>query len=130
MALAYLRVNARMTNSDYRRLNNTTTVGATRELRGLVDLGLIEMHGTRRWAYYTLAEEIETEQEFEDRPARLVLDYVAKHGSITNQECRDLLGWEDKKRDRDRAYRLLKRLVREGKLRQEGQGRWTRYTRL
>ncbi|MEA3310026.1 MAG: ATP-binding protein, partial [Chloroflexota bacterium] len=61
MALAYLRANARMTNSDYRRLNNTSTVEATRELRDLVDLRLIEMHGTRRWAYYTLVKNIETE---------------------------------------------------------------------
>jgi len=54
MGLAYLRANRSLTNSDYRRLNNTTTVEATRDLRDLVDLDLIEMHGTRRWAYYTL----------------------------------------------------------------------------
>ena len=53
-ALAYLRTNWRLTNSDYRRLNNTATVEATQELRDLADLGRIEMHGTRRWAYYTL----------------------------------------------------------------------------
>jgi len=94
----------------------------------LVDLGLSEMHGTRRWAYYTLAEEIEARREIEDHTTRLVLSYVGKHGSITNRECRELLGWGGEKRGM--AYRLLKKLVREGKLRQEGQGRWTRYTRV
>jgi len=128
MALAYLRTNPRMTNSHYRRLNNTSTVEATRELRALVDLRLIEMHGTRRWAYYTLTKKLKTKQEIADHPADLILRYVDEHGSITNQECRELLGWEEEKRPM--AYRLLKRLVREGKLGQEGQGRWTRYTRL
>ena len=128
MALAYLRVNPRMTNSEYRRLNNTTTVEATRELRELVELNLIQMYGTRRWAYYVLAEGIEAEHKPEDRPTRLVLGYVDKHGSITNRECRDLLGWKERKRDK--AYRLLKRLVREGELRKVGQGRWARYTRV
>ena len=128
MALAYLRVNPRMANNDYRRLNNTTTVEATRELRGLVDLELIEMHGTRRWAYYTLVVEAGVELEPADRLARLVLDYVREHGSITNRECRDLLGWKEKKRGK--AYRLLSRLVREGKLRREGHGRGTRYAHL
>jgi ATP-dependent DNA helicase RecG len=128
IALAYLRTNPRMTNSDYRRLNNTSTVEATRELRELVDLGLVEMHGTRRWAYYTLVEKIDARREIEDQPTRLILSYLDEHGSITNRECRELFGWEEEKRGM--AYRLLKRLVREGRLRQDGQGRWTRYTRV
>ncbi len=127
MALAYLRVNPRMTNSDYRRLNNTTTVEATRELRELVDLRLIEMHGTRRWAYYTLAARMEVEREPEDRPTRLVLDYVDQYGSITNRECRELLGWEKEKRGK--SYRLLRNLVQAGKLRKKGRGRGTHYAR-
>jgi ATP-dependent DNA helicase RecG len=92
MALAYLRVNPRITNSDYRRLNNTTTVEATRELRDLVDLRLIEMHGTRRWAYYTLAEGIQREVSRRtdyadlDLNARQVkaMQYLKKHGEITS----------------------------------------------
>ncbi len=128
MALAYLRINPRMTNSDYRRLNNTTTVEATRDLRDLVDLGLMEMHGTRRWAYYTLAAGMEVEREPEERPARLVLDYVDQHGSITNRECRELFGWGEE--ERGKAYRLLRRLVQKGELRNKGQGRGTYYTRL
>lgn len=128
MALAYLQVNSRMTNSDYRRLNNVTTVEATRELRRLVDLELISMHGTRRWANYSLKKETRVEQEAIDHLTRSVLDYVREHGSITNRACRDLLGWKDE--ERGKAFRLLSRLVREGKLCREGYGRSTRYTRL
>ncbi|MFO7917286.1 MAG: ATP-binding protein [Anaerolineae bacterium] len=99
MALAYLRVNSRMTNSDYRRLNNTTTVEATRDLRGLVDEGLIQMHGTRRWAYYTLREGTEREapeqMDYTDlgltnRQVR-AMRYLEEHGEITSSiYCRDI----------------------------------------
>jgi len=127
MALAYLRTNRRLTNSDYRRLNNTTTVDATQELRALLDLGLVEMHGTRRWAYYTLADEMEPRRPVWTRPARLVVEYVDEHGTITNRECRDLLGWEED--ERGKAYRLLKSLVDQGELQSIGRGRGTHYTR-
>ncbi|MEA3399604.1 MAG: ATP-binding protein [Armatimonadota bacterium] len=55
MALAYLRLHGRMANRDFQRINSVGGPTATRELRGLVDVGIIEMHGTRGGAYYTLA---------------------------------------------------------------------------
>jgi len=53
LALAYLRVNVQMTNADYRRLHHgaVETVEATRELRGLVETGLVEMHGIRMCSF-------------------------------------------------------------------------------
>ena len=92
MALAYLRTNPSLTNSDYRRLNNTSTVEAMQELRELVDLELIEMHGTRRWANYTLLAriEIETPQQVtyatRDLNARQMkaMRYLKKHREITS----------------------------------------------
>ena len=92
MAMVYLRTNPRMTNSDYRRLNNTTTVDATRELRELVDLRLIEMRGTRRWAYYILVEGVGRESSRQIAYADLGLNtrqvkamqYLEKHGEITS----------------------------------------------
>ena len=134
LALAYLRVNMQMTNADYRRLHHGTveTVEATRELRGLVGTGLVEMHGARRWAYYTLSEEILPRVQppllLAMSDEERILAYVQEHGSITNQQCRELLGWTES--DRYRAKRLLLKLVKEGNLQIAGKGRWARYERL
>lgn len=105
------------------------TVEATRELRGLVETGLVEMHGTRRWAYYTLSEATPRQVQLALPEAmsdeEKVLAYVREHGSITNAQCRYLLGWAEQ--DRHRAKRLLVRLVNKSKLRPTGKGRWIRY---
>ena len=134
MALAYLRVNLQITNADYRRLHHgaVETVEATRELRGLVETGLVEMHGIRRWAYYTLSEEVlprvQPPLPLAISNEERILAYVQEHDSITNKECRDLLGWTE--HDRYKTKRLLLKLVNEGKLRLAGKGRWTRYEQL
>jgi len=134
LALAYLRVNVQMTNAVYRRLHHGTveTVEATRELRGLVETGLVEMHGTRRWAYYTLSEEVLPRMQpplpLAMSDEEKIMAYVREYGSITNKKCRELLGWTES--DRYRAKRLLLKLVKEGKLGLAGRGRWTRYERL
>jgi len=99
-----------MTNSDYRRLNNTTTVEATRELRGLVDPGLIEMHGTRRWAYYTMNVPMRPHEAPPMSDEERVLAYLREHGAITNSECRELLGLGD---DERRARYVLSKMVKQ-----------------
>jgi predicted HTH transcriptional regulator len=124
MALAYLRVNPRMTNSDYRRLNNTTTVEATRDLRELVDLGLIEMHGTRRWAYYTLSVQPQPREVPLMSNEERILAYLQEHETITNSECRELLGLGD---DERRARYVLSKMVKQGLIRKVGEKRWARY---
>ena len=129
MALAYLRVNVQMTNADYRRLHHGTveTVEATRELRGLVETGLVEMHGIRRWAYYTLSEEVlprvQPPLPLAMSDEERILAYVEQHGSINNAECRELLDIESYKK----AGALLQKLRDAGKLRQIGTKRWARY---
>jgi ATP-dependent DNA helicase RecG len=129
LALAYLRVNVRMTNADYRRLHHgmVETVEATRELRGLVETGLAEMHGTRRWAYYSLSEAtpLQVQLTLPDgmSDGEKISAYVREHGSITNAECRELLGIES----RHRVTRLLGKLVDIGQIRQVGTGKGTRY---
>jgi len=132
MALAYLRVNPRATNSEYRRLNNTTTVEATRDLRGLVDLGLIEMHGTRRWAYYTLTKGIEREVSQRtdyadiDLNARQVkaMQYLEKHGEITSAIYCEGIAPRISQR---MARKDLKDLVERGMVIRVGHTRGTRY---
>jgi len=124
MALVYLRDNERMTNSDYRRLNNVyDTAQATRELRELVETGLVRMHGTRRWAYYTLAVEAAPPPPIKLEPEEeQILAYIKKKGSISRGECQDLLNVSP-----TRAAYLLKRLRNKGMLRMEGTRRWARY---
>jgi ATP-dependent DNA helicase RecG len=125
-ALVFLRPNDRMTNADYRRLNNVyDTTQATRELRELVSTGLVEMHDSRRWAYYTLAEQAKGLSE--TPPVRSdeqrVLEYVRHHGDIGRSECAGLLGTT-----LDQASYILGRLRDRGTLRMMGRKRWARYT--
>ncbi len=124
MALVYLRHNEGMTNNDYQRLNHVDSVTATRELRNLTDYGLVDLHGTRRWAYYTLnvpveAPLLQTELETDEEK---ILAYVRKHGSINNTECRDLFAVS-----LQQASYLLKKMQKKGALRREGVRRWARY---
>ncbi|MBC8263083.1 MAG: putative DNA binding domain-containing protein [Anaerolineales bacterium] len=99
-------------------------------LAGMVREGLLERVGAGKAAVYQLtvevAEQIEvsllgqllTPAEQETR----VLEYVREQGEITNRECQRLCGLT-----RHQARHLLARLVEAGRLKQIGQGRWTRY---
>lgn len=132
MALAYLRANSRMTNSDYRRLNNTSTVESTRDLREMVDLELIEMHGTRRWAHYTLAESDESETpkqktyvdlELNARQMR-AMQYLEEHGEITSSLYCEEIAPDITQRT---ARKDLKGLMELGLVIRIGRTRGTRY---
>jgi len=126
-ALVYLRHNDRMTNSDYRRLNNVSdTTQATRELRELVDRDLVVMHSTRRWATYALSP---TLGKVHPEPAigeeeLAVLQYVRQYGSIARSECADLLGCSP-----EHATYVLQRMRSSNLIRiqEPGKRRWTRY---
>jgi ATP-dependent DNA helicase RecG len=122
LALVYLRHNRQITNGDYRRLNHVDSVTANRELRGLVQSGLIEQHSTRRWAYYTLNVPAQLKPLKLETAEDKILEYVRKNGSISNAECRELLGVES-----SRAWYLLKNLCQQGTLKRQGNKRWSRY---
>lgn len=123
LALVYLRHNERITNSDYQRLNHVDSVTANRELRGIVQSGLIDLHSTRRWAYYTpnVPAEVKVSQPVQTDEEKILV-YVRNHGSINNAECRNLLhvGMQ-------RASHLLKKMHMRGSLVREGEHRWARY---
>ena len=123
LALVYLRYNEQITNHDYQRLNQVDSLTAGRELRGLVQTGLIEQQSARRWTYYTLNVPRELPGQVpaipdEDR----ILAYVREKGSIGSSECQALLGVEHK-----RAWYLLKKLSDRGVLTPQGTGRGRRY---
>jgi ATP-dependent DNA helicase RecG len=126
LALAYLHHHNHMTNSEYQRLNHVDSVTANRELHSLVQLKLVDQHGTRRWAYYTL--KIPTEVEVGVPPQtdeEKILAYVKKYGSIDNSKCRDLLLV-----NMQRSSYLLKKMYKRGLLIRDGKRRWVVYRLL
>jgi ATP-dependent DNA helicase RecG len=126
LALLYLRGNERMTNSDYRRLHRVDSRVAARELQELVTLGAVEMRGVRGGSHYVLALPAMMPQpggKPADREVEEILAFVRREGSITNGQCRELLGIAS----RERVRRLLGRLVDEGRLERVGQRRGARY---
>ena len=125
LALVYLRQqgNQEMTNGDYRRLNHVDPLVAGQELRGLADAGLVEQLGVGRWTSYRLNVSGELPETLEPRTEEdKILAYVRREGSITNGQCRQLLGV-----DEPRAYYLLKKLCDSRRLKPLGIGKARRY---
>ena len=123
LALVYLRQHQQINNSDYRRLNRVDSTLAGQELRGLVDADVIDQEGVGRWTRYRLkvSPELPEQREPQTDEDRIVA-HVRETGSITNAECRALLGVDD-----TRAYYLLKKLCDAGRLKPEGKGKWRHY---
>jgi len=125
MALVYLRQNQRMTNSDYRRLNNVQdTLQATRELGELADLGMTTMHGAKRGAFYALSPTLQPigPRRVATPEEAKVLVHVRQHGSIARRECISILGTTP-----GHASYLLNRMCKRGELVMIGKRRWARY---
>lgn len=123
LALVYLRQHQQLNNGDYRRLNRVGPTLAGQDLRGLVDAELIAQEGIGQWTHYRLqvAPELPAQREPQTDKDRIVA-YVRQTGSITNPQCRELLGVDD-----TRAYYLLKKLRDTGRLKPEGKGKWRKY---
>lgn len=85
-------------------------------LRRLRDVGLLEQHGLRGGAYYTLGS------LGPSRSSQQVVLAAAAEGPVTNARVRELTGL-----DRVAARSLLRRLVVEGFLTQHGERRGTTY---
>ena len=124
VALGYSHREGHLTHADYRRLNpGLDSSEVTRHLAGLVQQGLLQQHGTKRWTTYTL-----TTGTVPAPPAGLkpeekdIVDYVRTNGSITRGQCAALLRMEP-----TRATYLLQTLRQRGVLRQEGGRRWAHY---
>jgi predicted HTH transcriptional regulator len=112
-----------MTNSDYRRLNHVDSVTANWELRGLVQAGLVEQNGTRRWAYYSLnipseAKVLSPPQADEEQ----ILTYVRERGFIKRSDCQQLLGISP-----IQARYVLQQMREKGLLRLQGSRKGARY---
>lgn len=100
----------------------------------LVESGMLEAVGTGKGRYYTLSVQVyrrnKTTAEYirqrgisEVRNPEMIIELAAKNdGKITRADVIELL-----KIDENRAYRALKDLVSQEKLRQEGKGRYSYY---
>lgn len=100
----------------------------------LVESGMLEAVGTGKGRYYTLSVQVyrrnKTTAEYvrqrgisEVRHPEMIIELAAKNdGKITRSDVIELL-----KIDENRAYRALKDLVSQGKLRPEGKGRYSYY---
>lgn len=106
----------RVTNARARDILGVDSVEARTRLGRLRDAGLLIQHGTRGRAYYTLGV-IGPDRSLEE----VVLE-AASAGSLTNTAVRDLTSL-----DRYQAGQLLRRLVSEGRLVQQGERRGTTY---
>jgi ATP-dependent DNA helicase RecG len=122
VALAYLRRNDNLSNSDYRRLNHVDTGTATKDLRGLVHSGLCVQHGSGRWTNYCLSPSALLSNPVVETDEERILAYVRERGAITNLETQTLLAIPPR-----RAKTILTGMRRRGLLRLEGTGRWSVY---
>ncbi|MHC1733444.1 MAG: ATP-binding protein [Bacteroidales bacterium] len=130
-ALAYLHKHEQMTNGEYCRLNSVDSVSATKDLKGLVDSGLVEMHGTRRWAFYQLLN-IESRQKtflnYEEsvlnHRQKAVMQYLSQNNKITVSEFIHLTGDTISERT---AQRDLNDLEGKKLIVRMGQGKNTQY---
>lgn len=105
-----------ITNSRARDLLGADSVVTRNRLQKLRDAGLLVQHGQRGRAYYTLGA-LGPGASIE----KVLLD-AAKQGPLTNARARELTGL-----DRTAVTNSLRRLVKEGRLIQEGQRRGTSY---
>ncbi len=121
LALVYMRRHGHIANRDHQRLSFVDGRSATKDLRNLVDQGLIYQHSTRGGAHYTLANHLGQHDislpSLSESEAKVV-EYLASHEYVTNPAVRGLLNV-----DYSRASYVLKRMVSLGILRSEGRTR-------
>jgi ATP-dependent DNA helicase RecG len=105
MGLALMRRGETLTNSFYRQLTGLDSRIATRELGELVNRGLVEQAGTRRWATYRLAPGLaELAEEAVPPPVRRerrdrrpeILALLRERGELSRGEIAQALGVTDR----------------------------------
>ena len=112
-----------LTNARARAITRIDSIEARRALHRLRDRGLLQQHGARGGATYSLGDvSPHPGVSAPGDPETLVLA-AARAAPITNSTVRELTGL-----DRTSALGLLRRLVQEGRLAQRGARRGTSYT--
>jgi len=110
-------------NSEYQNLNDVDRDAAYRELKELVDMGLLHPSGSRgRGARYGMSATIRSSAAASLTPHRVVAARMRERGFIQNSDFREIFGLA-----RDQAKRELNRLVEEEVLCLTGRGRGAHY---
>jgi predicted HTH transcriptional regulator len=123
LALVYLKQNHYIDNQDTRRLNRVDMITAGQDLRGLVQADLVEQKGVGRWTKYGLKVSVGENGELPlGENEKKIITHIQQQGSITNAECRELLGT-----NLDDTSYILKKMTDKGTIKRLGKGRWTRY---
>lgn len=133
LILSYLQSMRRLTLEEFTQLLHLPVSRIRLNLENLVELGIIEAHGTRNQRDYILSQNIYKSQHNSSRYLRQavtdesalekqIMEWTIQRGAVSTR-----LLIESLKISKGKAYRLLKRLADSGKLIREGSGRSTRY---
>lgn len=115
-ALAYLLHKEKLNNPEYARMNDCDSRVAGKELGELVAKRLMIQHGSRRWAFYTLAvpgRASAHKRGHADKAKRKdrqdeILDIFRTRGECSRREIQEALGLEW-----PAAYYWIKKLIKE-----------------
>ena len=133
--LSRLRHERRLTTADLTADTQKSEQATRTALEKLVEVGLVEAHGTGRGRTYTLSAKVYRHAGQKSAYVRqagfdpiqqeqMVLAYIEKHGSIKRAEVMDLC-----RITKDQAYKLLKRLKSRGQIVQIGDRKGAVYER-
>ena len=133
--LSHLRQERRLTTANISADTQKSEQATRTALEKLAEAGLVEAHGTGRGRTYTLSATMYRgvgqkaayirQAGFQPiQQEHMVLTYIDKHGSIKRAEVAELC-----RLSLPQAYHLLKRLQKQGKIKQTGKMRYTAYTR-
>ena len=129
MILHYLREHQKITLKQAAKTIQETDDNAHKVLNALRDDGLLELNGKTYMLSLKVYETVKTDVAYvQDKTVSQIqakdriLEYLKHKPSITNQKAQELCGYT-----KDQAYRILRKLVEEGKIEVKGAGRGRRY---
>ena len=133
LVLGALRTHRRATSDELARFTAQGDSALVAAVEALVEAGVVEVHGKGRARSYTLAAllyvaagqsaEYTRQAGFSDlQHEQLILSFCHQHGRIQRSGAMALC-----RLDKDRASRLLRGMVTDGRLVAQGKGRWTYY---
>ena len=133
--LSRLRYERRLTTADLTADTQKSEQATRTALEKLVEAGLVEAHGTGRGRTYTLSAKVYQhsgqkadyvrQAGFDPiQQEQMVLAYIGKHGAIKRAGVAELC-----RLSLPQAYHLLKRLEKQGKVKQSGKMRYAVYKR-